>query len=139
MRYNVRRFWIYVHNTKVKKGWNWVVLPDGTIKHVKPMKYLKIYSKKPLVFGFEDLTEEIGEKPDWDFNEPYCQVLDQKGVVFLQSNLKMSQKGGYKVTLFYGRRKIFTLGGGVTVTRPFRAFVNPIPMFAISAKTVEVK
>jgi hypothetical protein len=76
-----KRFSIFVATTKVHKGWDYVILPDGRKISVPPGKYLKAFQEKPLVFGLEDLTEEIGEKPDWDFDEPRCEVVKTKSSV----------------------------------------------------------
>ncbi|MEM4977234.1 MAG: hypothetical protein QXT64_07920 [Desulfurococcaceae archaeon] len=96
-----KRFSIYVVNAKVRKGWDYVVLPDGRRLPVKPGKYLKLLSEKPLRLGFEDLTEEIGEKPDWDFDEPTCEVVEEKGVVRKTVKLKCFYGAGYTNRLYF--------------------------------------
>uniref|UniRef100_A0AAU6PXD2 Ribosomal protein S4 n=1 Tax=Ligamenvirales sp. TaxID=2832923 RepID=A0AAU6PXD2_9VIRU len=36
-----KRFSIYVANRKVRKGWDYIILPDGKRVSVEPGKYLK--------------------------------------------------------------------------------------------------
>ncbi len=84
-----RYFRLYVHNTRVWKGWDWVILPDGRKVSVSPGKYLKFYRVEEdfVEAGFEDLTEEIGQHPDYDYDEPVFQVRllgESDGVAVLE-------------------------------------------------------
>jgi len=51
-------------------------LPNGRIL-VVPGKHIKVFNEKPLTFGFEDMTEEIAEKPDYDYQQPYIEVIQE--------------------------------------------------------------
>jgi len=111
-----KRFSIYVRNTKVLKGWDWIVLPDGRRVSVAPGKYLKPISEKPLVFGFEDLTVEIGEKPDWDFNEPRCELVSETGVFKKNVKLRCTYEAAYTNELRFNGKTIAVFEAG-TYTR----------------------
>jgi hypothetical protein len=96
-----RRFKTYVVNTGVWKGYDYIILPDGSRVGVEPGKYLKLFSEEPLVFGFEDLTEELGERPDWDFDEPKCEVVDESGFIMKTVRLKCTYTAGYENHLYF--------------------------------------
>ena len=98
---DVKRFKIYVTNTKVWKGWDYVVLPDGRKVEVPPGKYVKVFSEVPLVFGFEDLTEEIGQRPDWDFNEPRLEVVEESGIITKKVKMRATYEAAYEVHLYF--------------------------------------
>ena len=104
---DVRKFWLYVYNTKVAKGWDWVKLPDGRVVKVTPGKYVKVFSEKPLVFGFEDLTEEIGQKPDYDYDEPRVKVVSESGLFVKVVELECYFGGAYDGALYYGNVKVY--------------------------------
>ncbi|MEM4975719.1 MAG: hypothetical protein QXT64_00165 [Desulfurococcaceae archaeon] len=115
-----KRFSIYVANRKVRKGWDYIILPDGKRVSVEPGKYLKLLSEKPLKFGFEDLTEEIGEKPDWDFDEPICEVVEETGIVSKKVRLKCTYGAGYENHLYFDNVLIYKFTpGGYTVEISF--------------------
>lgn len=75
----LKQFWIYVHNTKVKKGWDWIVMPDGSTVTITPGKYMRIEEieqGKKWRIGFEDLTEELGHDytVDYDYDDPLLEI-----------------------------------------------------------------
>jgi len=49
-------------------------LPNGRTL-VVPGKHIKAFNGKPLASGFEDMTEEIAEKPDYDYQQPCIEVI----------------------------------------------------------------
>jgi len=104
---DVKRFWIYIYDTRVSKGWDWVKLPDGRVVKVREGKYVKIYREKPLEFGFEDLTEEIGQKPDWDYDEPRVKIIEEKGFIVKTVRIECRQGGAYDVALYYNNIKVY--------------------------------
>jgi hypothetical protein len=99
---NLKLFNIYVRDTRVRKGYDWLVLPDGRRVSVAPGKYMLI---TPSGFGFEDMTEEIGEKPDYDYNEPVC-VVSESGFVVRTVTVKCRLDGVTTVDLYYGDKLV---------------------------------
>jgi hypothetical protein len=88
--------WIFVRNTGISKGWNWLKFPDGRYLEIPLGKYMKISKMsgnvsipRSWVVRFEDLTEEV-ESVDWDFNQPVLIVQEIARAVAI--------KGSY----FYG-------------------------------------
>ena len=51
-------------------------MPKGRIL-VVPGKHIKVFNGKPPAFGFEDMTKEIAEKPDYDYQQPYIEVIQE--------------------------------------------------------------
>ena len=104
---DIRKFKIYVRNTKVWKGYDYVVLPDGRVVGVPPGKYVRVTTvdNKPA-FGFEDVTEEIGQKPDYDYDEPSCIVESESGFIVKKCVLKCRIGAGYTVDLYYDDKLI---------------------------------
>jgi hypothetical protein len=101
---DVRLFNIYVQEKGVRKGYDWLILPDGRRVSVAPGKYMRIAANS---FGFEDLTEEIGERPDYDYDEPYCTIVEDSGFISKRVVLKCKLGiGGRKVDLYYGDKLI---------------------------------
>jgi len=101
--FDLKKFWIVVANTGVVKTYDRIDHIGLTGKWsipVPPGKYLKIYDDRS--FGFEGLTEEIGEKPDWDYDEPYCVVKEVTGFIHKTVRLKYRFSGGRTVYLCYG-------------------------------------
>jgi hypothetical protein len=75
----LKQFWIYVRNTNVAKGWDWVIMPDGRRINVTPGKYMviqEVEQGKRWKIGFEDLTEELSSDypPDFDYDDPLLGV-----------------------------------------------------------------
>jgi hypothetical protein len=111
--FDVRKFRIFTVNTGVWKGYDYVVLPDGRVVSVTPGKYMVVSANS---FAFEDLTEELGQKPDWDFAEPACTIESVSGVVFKTVKLRCKYSAGYENHLYYGKVKVFEFKPG-TYTR----------------------
>jgi hypothetical protein len=98
---DIERFSLYVATKNVWKTWSHVILPDGKILMV-PGKYIKVSSEKPLAFGFEDMTEEIGENPDYDYQQPYIEVIQEtKNFIVNTIKLKYTYKGDYENHLYF--------------------------------------
>lgn len=113
------QFWIFVHNTQVKKGWNWLELPDkGKNKIIKitTAKYMRIEEIEPgkkWRIGFEDLTEEVNESVDWDYDEPLLEIelLNPQTRELLVRGLRIT--GVYRHDLGFGNQYVYKdLGGG---------------------------
>jgi hypothetical protein len=100
--FDVRKFRVYVVNTRVWKGFDYIVLPDGRVVNVTPGKYMRVAADS---FGFEDLTEELRQRPDYDYDEPAC-TFTVSGVVFKTVKLRCRYGGGYESHLYYGRVKV---------------------------------
>jgi len=105
--FDPKKFWTKVVTTNVVKGYDYVILPDGRRIPVPSGKYMKITNVAgKAVFAFEDMTGEIGEKPDWDFEEPYCVVESISGAVVKSVRLKCKYTALYENHLYYGRVKV---------------------------------
>lgn len=111
--------WIFVRNTGMKKGWNWLIFPNGRYVEISPGKYMKVEKlDSGITLGkvwrvkFEDLTEEI-ERVDWDFNQPVLtvQALDRtvrvEGAYFA---------GAYKHDLYWANVCLYEDFGAGTFT-----------------------
>jgi hypothetical protein len=122
---DVKRFWIYVHTTRVKKGWDWVELPDGRRVSVPPGKYMRVFEVdgKPA-FGFEDLTEEIGETPDYDYETPMCIVEEELDGVQKAARLRCRFTGRYRVSLYYDGVKVAEFWWGKLAEAPQLTYVD---------------
>jgi hypothetical protein len=107
------RFYIYVENKNVWKYWDYLILPDGSRVSIPAGKYYKIFSYKPFSFGIEDMTEEIDEKPDWDFNEPQITILSLTSLKPLHGTIRIYWEGAYYCTLYCEDREIYTSRGWV--------------------------
>jgi hypothetical protein len=122
---DVKKFWIYVHTTKVKKGWDWVELPDGRRISVPEGKYVKVMTiGNKTAIGFEDLTEEIGEKPDWDYQTPMCIVDEEVDGVQKVAKLRCRFNGRYHVSLFYEGVKVAEFWWGKTFEAPSFSYLD---------------
>lgn len=112
---DIKHFHIWVRPTDVKKGWDWIEI-RGQRRSIAPGKYVKIYG--PRKFGFEDLTEEIGETPDYDYNEPLVEVVEERGVIQKTIVLRITWDAGYHIQLYYKGRLVSDSqsGAGQTVT-----------------------
>lgn len=95
------QFWIFVHYTQVKKGWNWVELPVEagnrrvSIKAGKYVRIEEIEQNKRWRIGFEDATEEANEYPDWDYDEPLLEIE------LLNPNTRELRVRGIRITGIY--------------------------------------
>jgi len=129
---NLRKFRTYVVNRKVWKGWDYIVLPDGRGVGVPPGKYMRV-DEKQMAFGFEDSTEEIGEKPDYDYDEPFCRVIDVSGFVLKTVRLACRYGGGYENHLYYGRIPVATFKPGSYETTVEFRYVDSLEASAVGA------
>jgi hypothetical protein len=100
---DLKLFNIYVRTSRVRKGYDWLVLPDGSRITVKPGKYMSIV---PSGFGFEDLTEEIGEEPDYDFDEPFCVIEEESGFIVKKVKMKCDIGSARTIDLYYGDKLV---------------------------------
>lgn len=98
--FDLKKFWIADITSGVVKTYDRIGLTDRRPIPVPPGKYLKIYDDRS--FGFEELTEEIGEKPDWDYDEPYCVVKEVTGFIRKTVRLKYRFSGEHEIYLCYG-------------------------------------
>lgn len=102
---DLKRFRIYVPDTRVWKGWGYIIDPLARrIEVDPPYKYMVIVDN---TFMFEASTEELGESPDWDYNNPRCTVLDFGGfwTKTIQLNCLFQKNPGdsfHSVELYYG-------------------------------------
>jgi len=114
----IKQFNIYVKNTRVRKYWDHLILPDGTRVDIPEGKYFKIYSLWPIEFGIEELTEEIGEEPDWDFDEPKVRILFLTSIKDPHGKLLLGWKASYRSILYFGDRLVYEIhwwsGGALT-------------------------
>jgi len=108
----VRKFSVYDETRGVWKGWDYVVLPDGRRVDVAPGKYVRVFSEEPLTFGFEDMTEEVGEAPDYDFDEPLLTVVGESGFVTKNVRLRAKYGGSRKIRLYYGNTEVHVFSPG---------------------------
>jgi hypothetical protein len=99
---DLKLFNIFVRETRVRKGYDWLVLPDGRRVSIPPGKYMRITANS---FAFEDMTEEVGEKPDYDFDEPYC-VVSESGFVAKTVRLDCVIGSSRTIDLYYGERLV---------------------------------
>jgi hypothetical protein len=110
----------------VKKGYDWVELPDGRKINVSEGKYMKIFKVDDKdAFGFEDLTEEIGETPDYDFETPMCVILDETGETDISVSLDCKFTGRYRISLYYDGIKISEFWWGKLRDFPSFTYTKP--------------
>ena len=100
---DLRKFKIYVVDRGVWKGYDYVILPDGNVVKVRPGKYMKVTARG---FSFEDLTEELNQEPDYDYNEPSCSIESVSGFVVKTVKLRCSYDSSYNIRLYYGAVKV---------------------------------
>jgi hypothetical protein len=74
--------------------------------------------------GFEDLTEEIGEKPDWDYQTPMCIVDEEVDGVQKVAKLRCRFNGRYHVSLFYEGVKVAEFWWGKTFEAPSFSYLD---------------
>ena len=108
----MKRFNTYVVNTGVRKYWDYLILPDGRTVRIPDGKYFKIFSLRPMVFGIEDLTEEIGQWVDWDYDEPKIEVLEITSAKPPHGRLRLSVEAKLTNRLYIDKRLITTLQPG---------------------------
>lgn len=80
----------------------WIHVNNTGAEHHAGTKYCRITEVAPGVweYNFEDLDENLGQSPDWDYNEPRLQVEkieDDIKVTFL------GYEGGYSAEVYYER------------------------------------
>jgi hypothetical protein len=122
---DVKKFWLYVHTTKVKKGWDWVELPDGRRISVPEGKYVKVMTiDGKTAIGFEDLTEEIGDNPDWDYQTPLCIIDEEVDGVHKVAKLRCIFTGRYHVSLFYEGVKVAEFWWGKIFDAPSFSYID---------------
>jgi hypothetical protein len=98
-----RKFKIYVEDRRVWKGYDYVILPDGEVVKVRPGKYMKVTARG---FAFEDMTEELDQTPDYDYDEPSCTIESVSGIIVKTVKLRCSNGSSYKIHLYYGAVKV---------------------------------
>jgi len=108
----IKQFNTFVGNTRVRKYWDYLILPGGTRVNIREGKYFRIYSLWPVVFGIEDMTEEIGEKPDWDFDEPKVRILFLTSIKDPHGRLQLEWEAAYSNDLYIGNRLIYEMPSG---------------------------
>jgi len=86
------------------------VLNNGA-NHYAGTKYCHITDVAPGIwrYNFEDLDEELGEDPDWDYNEP--RLLVEK----LNGKLRITVEeyhGGYHSDVYYSNQLLWQAVGG---------------------------
>jgi len=109
-------FYIYCETTNVWKYWDYLILPDGRRVSIPAGKYYKIFSYKPFSFGIEDMTEEIGESPHWDFNEPQITILSLTSLKPPHGRLKIEWGASYHNILYYDGQQLVDMPIGIGST-----------------------
>lgn len=84
----------------------WIHVNNTGVDHYAGTKYCRITEITSGVweYNFEDLDEELGQNPDWDYNEPRLQVEkigDNIRVTFL------GYEGGYTAEVWYSGTWLF--------------------------------
>jgi hypothetical protein len=100
---DLRKFKIYIVDRRVWKGYDYVILPDGNVVKVRPGKYMKVTARG---FSFEDMTEELNQEPDYDYDEPSCSIESVSGLVVKTVKLRCSYGSSYNIRLYYGAIKV---------------------------------
>ena len=115
--FDPRKFRLYVSALRVWIYYDKVVLPDGRVVAVNPGKYLKIVTTADgkTAIGFEDVVEELGLKPDYDYDEPYCVIDSVSGFVAKTVSMRCRHTIGWAGdspnTLYYGRVEVARFSG----------------------------
>ncbi len=110
------RFWIFIPGIRWGVGWDWVMDPNGRKIPVPPGKYVKIFSTRPLRFGFEDVIEEarLRWRPDWDYNDPVCEAREEKSWGLTENKVRVTlvceNRGDWGKVLWYGETRLGELG-----------------------------
>lgn len=89
----------------------WIHVQNTGVDHYAGTKYCRVTNVAPGVwrYSFEDLDEELGETPDWDFNEP--RLLVEK----LDGKLRITVEeydGGYHSDVYYSSQLLWMGVGG---------------------------
>jgi hypothetical protein len=115
--FNPRKFRLYVSAIRVWIYYDKVVLPDGRVVSVNPGKYFKIETTADgkTAIRFEDVVEEIGLKPDWDYNQPYCVIDSVSGFVAKSVSMRcrhtIGWAGDVANVLYYGNVVVARFSG----------------------------
>jgi len=119
--------WIFVRNTGISKGWNWLKFPDGRYLEIPPAKYMKISKTEGNItvprrwlVRFEDLTEEV-EGVDWDFNQPVLIVQELDRAVWIKGSYFY---GAYRHDLYWANALIYENFGAGEFTNYGEWFIN---------------
>jgi hypothetical protein len=101
--FDPRKFKIYIVDRRVWKGYDYVILPDGDVVKVRPGKYMRVTARG---FSFEDMTEELNQEPDYDYDEPSCSIESASGFLVKTVKLRCSYGSSYNIRLYYGAIKV---------------------------------
>jgi hypothetical protein len=114
--FDPRKFRLFVEMLNVWIYYDKVVLPGGRVASVSPGKYMKIErtSDGKTVVRFEDAVEELGLKPDWDFDEPYCVIDSVSGFIVKTVSMRCKHGIGWagkSDVLYYGNVRVAAFSG----------------------------
>jgi hypothetical protein len=114
--FDPRKFRLYVEALNVWIYYDKVVLPDGRVISVSPGKYMKIErtGDGKIAVGFEDVVEELGLRPDYDYNQPYCVIDSVSGFVVKTVNMMCRHRIGWtreSNVLYYGNVMVGAFSG----------------------------
>ena len=108
--FDPKKFRLFVQALNVWIYYDKVILPDGRVVAVSPGKYFKIERTDDgkTVIRFEDIVEELGLKPDYDYNQPYCVIDSVSGFVAKTVSMRCRHSIGYTSpnVLYYGNIKV---------------------------------
>jgi hypothetical protein len=135
---DVTRFWIFIPGLRWSVGWDWVMDPTGRKIPVQPGKYVKIFSTRPLKFGFEDLIEEARLRPDWDYDEPVCEAREEKSWGLVENKVRVTltceNRGDWGKVLWYDEIRLGELGRNERKTFVLEyTETSPIPIVVLVA------
>jgi hypothetical protein len=122
--FNPRKFRLYVSALDVWIYYDKVVLPGGRVVDVNPGKYFKIETTADgkTVIKFEDVVEELGLRPDYDYDEPYCVIDSVSGFVAKSVSMRcrhtIGWAGGEANVLYYGNVVVARFSGFRTELYP---------------------
>jgi len=72
----------------------------------------KQYEQPTLDLRFEDLTREVGESPDWDYDEPWLVEIDYDVVNKKWIKFRAKYGGNYTTKIYYMDKLIYTFNPG---------------------------
>jgi hypothetical protein len=135
---DVTRFWIFISGLRWGVGWDWVMNPTGKKIPVQPGKYVRIFSERPLRFGFEDLIEEARRRPDWDYDDPVCEAREEKSWGLTENKVRITlmceNRGDWGKVLWYGDVRLGELGRNERKTFVLEyTEASPIPFVVLVA------